>query len=66
MRKSTKAIWSAVAKHSGDTAFLVMAGLPKRRGALLPAAGQDIAMVRVHPFNLHNLARIAREVQPLK
>jgi len=53
-----------VAERSGDTAFRLLQCMPKRRGASLPAAVQDIAMIRVVlPFHLRNLARVAGELE---
>jgi AraC-like DNA-binding protein len=39
-------IWTAVAEHSGDTAFRMTSSLQKRRGASLPAALQNLVLRR--------------------
>jgi len=53
-----------VAERSGDTAFYEATGTRKRRGASLPAAVQNVIMIRVVlPYHLRNLARVDGEVQ---
>jgi hypothetical protein len=45
LRARTTKIWTAVVERSGDTAFCA-AGFPKRRGASLPAAVQNLRLRR--------------------
>ena len=53
-----------MAERSGDTAFYEATGTRKRRGASLPAAVQNVIMIRVVlPYHLRNLARVDGEVQ---
>jgi hypothetical protein len=57
-------LWSAVAERGGGTALAPNFCSRKRRGASLPAAVQDIAMIRVMlPYHLRTLARVDGEVQ---
>ena len=53
-----------MADRSDDIAFCAVVGFRKRRGAPLPDAVQDAAMIRVVlPYHLRNLARVEAEVQ---
>ena len=46
LRTRTTKIWTAVAERSGDTAFRSAGCVQKRRGALLPAAVQNLWLRR--------------------
>ncbi len=53
-----------MAQRSNDIAFRAVVGFRKRRGASLPAAVQNAAMIRVVlPYHLRTLARVEAEVQ---